>query len=354
MNVRKACEILEINMVEPDWEEKIKKKYYEKALQYHPDKNKDPDSEEMFKEVNEAYEYLLKNDKNYEKEVAPSFEILVQLFTNSLDEHSRNMLLHQWLDKILHVCEYQAKHIIDNLDYYKFTKLYNILIKYRSIFHLSDDFYDFMEKKNVFWFSQGQLKKRQMKDINYKDYIYDEDALESWKTYEKMEDGEWELQYYVEIEKKKDLSSNETIMIIRPTLDDVYIDNVYKCQHDNRDYLIPLWHHELVYDCNTYDFIVKVLPKMPSPNYWIDDENNLHQEVEYTLYELWDYVTEEKCMEIFFGKKRFVFYPYKLNLLPEQTWVWENEGISKINNNNVYDVSKRAKVILHIKISGVM
>lgn len=38
----------------------IKKAYRKKARQYHPDVSKEPDAEEKFIEVNEAYEYLLK------------------------------------------------------------------------------------------------------------------------------------------------------------------------------------------------------------------------------------------------------------------------------------------------------
>ena len=44
-------------------EEVVRKAFRKKALEYHPDRNKSPDAEGKFKEVNEAYQILMDSEK---------------------------------------------------------------------------------------------------------------------------------------------------------------------------------------------------------------------------------------------------------------------------------------------------
>ena len=46
-----------------DSEEEIRKAFRKKAMEYHPDRNKNPDAEEKFKEINEAYQVLSDSTK---------------------------------------------------------------------------------------------------------------------------------------------------------------------------------------------------------------------------------------------------------------------------------------------------
>ncbi|MSQ06378.1 MAG: molecular chaperone DnaJ [Dehalococcoidia bacterium] len=52
-----------LGVARTDNEEEIRKAFRKKAMQYHPDRNKSPDAEEKFKEINEAYQVLTDTKK---------------------------------------------------------------------------------------------------------------------------------------------------------------------------------------------------------------------------------------------------------------------------------------------------
>lgn len=387
MNTSKACILLDIEITKLN-EKTLKKQYHLKALEYHPDKCKESDAEEKFKEIKEAYEYLKEHQKwqsqTLYEEVEEttqmsSYESLVRYFTGSLEEHLQEEYTHILLEKLLTICEKQAIEIIKKADERKFNIIYKILTKYKSVFHLSEHFYEEMEKNKIYRFVQGDMKKKRLyemvqSDMNLCETFTDpeihipedpvipvqpppvnhasEEQTEIKASY-KIVDPEWDLEIEMEIpyDVTKEYTRSTETMILKPTLDDLWENNLYKYTY-GKTFLIPLWHHEIIYELNEEtDFIVKLQPKMPSNNIWIDENNDLHQTQEYSLYEIWGFASKEQCMFVFYGNKKFMFYPHELNIRKYQIFTWNNQGISQINEDNTFDVSKKGNVILHIYIN---
>lgn len=420
MNRTRACEILGINPFSSMDQTGLKRQYHVKALEYHPDKCKLPDATEKFQSVKQAYDYLC-NDDNWIKEKSKdeydsedeeqkesetktesegstgvfemgsmsSYESLIRFFTGTLNEQLQEEYTRILLEKMLTICEKQAIEIIKQADDRKFHTIYKILTKYKNAFHLSENFYEEMEKNKIYRMIQGNMKKKRLYDTlqgkmdireddlkgdpeirmqegphvpkypptKTKALGEDNELFQSVDTkIEKMthvyRDFEWDLE--VEVETPYEITTEYArpteVMILKPTLNNLWENNLYKYTRE-KTYLIPLWHHEIVYELNTdTDLVIQIHPKMPSNNIWIDENNNIHQTQEYSLFEIWGFASKEQCMFVFYGQKKFMFYPHELMLRKYQTFVWKNQGISLVNESNSYDVSCKSDVILHVYV----
>jgi len=305
MNYKQACKNLEISSLEEFDTEHLKKKYRTFALKYHPDKNNDENAVQRFQEIQESYEYLLKC-KNFETSDISSDEdetdsedysnktnyksLLFSFLKNIVTTDAKTKILYI-LKNISSTCETNALKVLSKLDKHMLIKLYEIIEKYSDVLHFS---VDFLEK---------------MKEI----------------INEKLK--------------------NDECIILNPTLEDLFENNLYKLKVNGFTYVVPLWHNELIYDSSGNDVYVKCNPILPE-NVEIDEKNNIYVKKEYNLQEIW----KEEFLTITLGKERFYIMCNELRLKEEQNVVFIKQGISRINTKNMYDVTNKGDVIIIVKL----
>ena len=297
---KKACLCLDLS---PDQEikpEDIKRQYRRKALQFHPDKNTSENAADEFRNIRESYEYLMENggflDQNEGDDINAGyqnvlFSFLGPILKSDMFQEIKSKAFFIIIDKITSKCESKALDVLDKMDKKILAKIYDILCSYKDAFHITEDFLHKVE----------------------------------------------------EILKRK--TQNDECIILNPFLDDLFENNLYKLVENGEKYVIPLWHHELVYDNKGADLYVKCIPILPD-NMEIDEYNNIHVNAKCSVNELWllDYI------EIDLGKQKIKMPRRQIKMTEQQTIVMAGMGISKINVNDIYDISKKADVYVNLTI----
>jgi hypothetical protein len=293
MNFKKACENLDIEYTSNISIEDLKRQYRAKALLYHPDKNHSPDAVSKFQEIHESYDYLLKykgymepdidnNSAETEYEKGTYRWILFSFLKNILKTETHENLVYTIIKRVITTCEVNSLETLEKLDKTMLIRIYEILKRYLYSFHFTQNFIEKIET--------------------------------------------------IITEKTK----NDECIILNPTLDDLFENNLYRLKVNNHTYIIPLWHNELVYDNSGNDIYIKCNPILPE-NIDIDEKNNLLVNVEFKISDIWD----RDIIEIPVGKQTFTINPSLLRLQPIQKFIFAKQGISKINYENIYDISKK-------------
>jgi len=307
MNYETACKYLDLNRNEEITKEQLKRQYRLKALCFHPDKNKESDANEQFRKIQDSYEFLqadllcdsdsdneydLSDDNDYSPVPNSYSSILSSFIGRFIGCEDINPLVKLILQKIAGKCESKTIEVLGRLDKELLIKINGILKKYRAAFHLSAHFFDKI----------------------------DELCLEKMK--------------------------HDECIILNPGLNDLYDNMLYRLQLSGSEYVVPLWHHELMYDNSGTDIYVRCYPILPE-NISIDHQNNIHVQLNYKIAELWgvDSMRVTVC-----DKKVVSFSTKDLRLVKKQTIVLPKEGISRINTSDIFDITKMSDVILHIEL----
>lgn len=287
MNKIKALEILGIDDLENIEEDSIKRAYRTKALRYHPDKNREEDANERFQEIHEAYLYL--NGSILEEESNDYMSLLKSVLRTWIS--GENDVLHEWLTRITSICEEKALNLLEKIDKHILKTIYDLISKNREIMHITEDFIEKMA------------------------YVL------------------------------KTKFENDERIILHPFLND--LENIYKLSVDDDVYLVPLWHHHLTYDAKDgKEIYVDCVPLLPE-NMWIDEYNNIHIEVIKDIVEIWT----QDLVYIELGSRKIDIDKSQIRFIKNQIITIMNRGISMIHPSNLYDITKKSNVYVHLTLS---
>jgi hypothetical protein len=308
MDIQRAADILEIELIKIVDLKYITKKYHKLALQYHPDKNENKtESNEKFQQINEAYYYLKEINEKHGTTSMPDINTntfendttyinMLQLFIRNIFQYSSSV---KWdnsiftiINEIVVSCKQISFQLFGDLDKYTSFEIYEFISKYKTILHISPE------------------------------------TIESVKQ--------------IVLEKFKD----DQLYILNPSLDDLFDNNVYKLTLCEKPYFIPLWHNELYFDADTNnsEIIIKCVPILPD-NVNIDENNNLlvHHHLQLTKELL-----NTNISQIQLGKRTFDIQVNTICIKKTQTITFKRQGISKINENDMYNIDNKSDIIVYL------
>ena len=291
MNRKKACDILDIHMDIID-ENIIKKHYRMKALQYHPDKCRDEDASDKFREVQEAYEYLSDTEPYSNNDSNNDSNKYGNIFMDFINHFTDNEVIVNILHKLCIQCEESSVDYLENMELSNLIKLYSTIEKFQHLFHISNDY----------------------------------------------------IEKILDIIRKKRTDSE--CYILNPTLEDMLCENVYKLQHNNETFLVPLWHNHLEYDDPSGNVFVLCKPSL-APGTWIDENNNIHHELHLKIEDVWK---QEYIIGII-GTEEIKIDKSLLYIQKYQTYILREKGIPLIDTSNMFHCGKKSSIIFHIFIS---
>ena len=318
MNLQEAFEVLGIssNEVSQLTIDTLKKKYHKMALLNHPDKNGNSiDSTAKFQRINEAYQLIEREIKSFsfchsfgqdasynqtqeeqtqeEQDLSSGFGFFVNLFMENILSGKYNEFVSSIIKDIVGGCKEVSLKLFEDLDKDRCLFVYDFMLKYKSILHISDT------------------------------------------IIEKVRE--------IIVEKYKDIQ----IFILNPSMDDLFENNIYKlCIDTENTFLVPLWHNELYFeDTKQNEIIVRCCPELPE-NMSIDEENNILIELKIRL----DFsLIESNKIPFLLGKKEFHVKTDELKMMKTQTHILRKQGISKIQEKDMYSIDKKSDIVVNIR-----
>lgn len=312
MNLQEALQIMKIDNGFSNLSlDTLKKKYHKLALIHHPDKNGNSiEATEKFQKLGMAYELLKKeletmnhtttnnenDDSTFNNSDTSGYSFFLNMFLQNIVTGQYSDAIQSIIMDIVSGCKDISLKMFDKMDRETSLYVYHFIIKYKDLFHLNDSILNTVRE--------------------------------------------------IILEKFKDIQ----IFTLNPSIDDLFENNVYKLEYNNKLYFVPLWHGEVYFDAedttssDIKEIIVKCIPELPD-HMSIDENNHLYISVniKFGLSLL-----KEKTTTILVGKKRYEIPNEELYCKQNQNYIFKNSGISQIDEHDMYNIKKKGDVVIRI------
>lgn len=297
----------------------LKKHYHIQCLIYHPDKNiNNEESTLNFQNINHAYNILkeliiISNDNidSVDSIEANDYNYYILNFINFVINYYSNSTNNIDLEEnINNIKEYAGNHI--------HTILVNLLDNFSIV--ILEDLYIFLLKYKKEFINENGTNPSNVISNNIITII---------KTI------------------LQDKLSKYNIYILTPNIVNLLNSDIYKLEINNEIIYIPLWHNELNFENN----IIKIDPLLDT-NISIDIDNNIHYTYTDTFHNIIDLLkTNNGNITIAIENHIFNILISKLTFSKYQIYSIKNQGLAKININNILDNSYKSDIIFHIYLS---
>lgn len=282
----------------------LKRAYFKQAVKCHPDKNNNSEkSTTKFQQLQEAYELLLtvavdNKEDPYNSEINPNdMDTLLNLIHGIISSHTVD-----------------SNSIVRLLD-----KIVSISTSSQCVYGDGNNIKDICEiLKTVIHIYNGPNKS----------------------FYEKI----FQNIYSIIHGSKKVTISYE----LRPTIDDLLNDNVYKLTLGEKTYLVPLWYDECVYEIDYNTELIVTCRPVITENIRLDAENNIYMNVDIPFKSV---KLDDPIQLIQIGKKKYTVYTNSLVFTQDcQTICLYNQGILKMTDDIFYISTLRSNIYLQISL----
>jgi hypothetical protein len=326
IDIQSAVDILDINIEQLSslTSESLKKQYHKMALLHHPDKcGNSHEATERFQRIQQSYHYLLDSfldsllgssidssiDSSNEKEDNSSFNFSSFSSTNSYINYAETLsafiktiakesyvnteLFSSIVKEIMSECKHISVTLFESVDKEVALEIYGFLVKHKHIIRIEAS-------------TLEQVRATLLNKYN-----------------------------------------NTHIIIINPTITDMFESRVYKLIHKKETYYVPLWQYEMYYDCLNdlpNELIIKCVPELPD-NIYIDEQNNIHITVIVCIKTM-DMSLRE--LQFHIENRTFVIQYSSICIKPIQWHTIKSVGIPRIDDTDMYNDSFKSDIIVKL------